>query len=79
MKLIIILILSMSTTVFSKKQEKIVYKKRQKVDLGALSVDGKIVSPGDFTVSDDKQGMSKGLYKRKSYNDRLRMNIEYLF
>ena len=63
----------------SKKRTKISYKKRQKIDLGALLIDGELVSPGDFSVQDEKQKASELLFKRKNHNDRLRINIEYVF
>ena len=79
MKIIIIMSIMTSSFLFAQKtNEKIVYKKRQKIDLGALSIDGKIVSPGDFSVTDDKEGMSKGLFKRKHYHDRISINIEHI-
>ena len=62
-----------------KKKVVIKYQKRQKIDLGALMIDGEIVTPGDFTVDDEKEKASELLYKRKHYNDRLRINIEYVF
>ena len=62
----------------SKKRTKISYKKRQKIDLGALLIDGELVSPGDFSVQDEKQKASELLFKRKNHNDRLRINIEYV-
>ncbi len=63
-----------------KKQKTIIkYKKRQKIDLGALMIDGDVVSPGDFSVEDEKRKASKLLFKRKNYNDRLDINIKYVF
>lgn len=62
-----------------KKRTKISYKKRQQIDLGALLIDGELVSPGDFSVQDEKQKASELLFKRKNHNDRLRINIEYVF
>lgn len=64
---------------FSQRKEKIVYKKRQTIDLGALEIDGELVTPGDFSINDEKEKASELLFKRKNYNDRLRINIEYVF
>ena len=61
------------------RKEKIVYKKRQLIDLGALEIDGELVSPGDFSINNEKEKASELLFKRKNYNDRLRINIEYVF
>ena len=55
------------------------YEKRQKIDLGSLTIDGDIVGPGDFSIEDEKAKESKFLYKRKNFNDRLRINIQYVF
>ena len=55
------------------------YNKRQKIDLGALMIDGDVVSPGDFSVEDEKRKASELLFKRKNYNDRLDINIQYVF
>ena len=62
-----------------KKRTKIQYKQRQKIDLGALVIDGELVSPGDFNIDDEKEKATRLLFKRKNYNDRLRVNIEYVF
>lgn len=58
---------------------KVEYKKRQQIDLGALMIDGELVTPGDFTFDDEKEKASELLFKRKNYNDRLRINNEYVF
>lgn len=81
MKIIIIIfgLLILSTSFAQSKKVKIQYEKRQKIDLGALLIDGELVSPGDFTVDDEKTRASELLFKRKNHNDRLRINIEYVF
>ena len=80
MKLIIIFAILLSTHAYSqKKKEKIVYKKRQVIDLGALEIDGELVTPGDFSINNEKEKASELLFKRKNYNDRLRINIECVF
>ena len=63
----------------TRRREIIKYEKRQKIDLGAIMIDGQVVSPGDFSIQDEKQKASELLYKRKNYNDRLRINIQYVF
>jgi hypothetical protein len=83
MKVILIFIIFLSSFHLqaqkAKGKKKIVYKKRQKIDLGALMIDGELVSPGDFNVDNEKEKATKLLFKRKNYNDRLRINIEYVF
>ena len=61
------------------KRTKIEYKKRQKIDLGALMIDGEVITPGDFSVTDEKQKAKDLIYKRKNYYDRLGINIQYVF
>jgi len=80
MKLIVMMIILIPAVTFAQaKKEKIKYKKRQKIDLGALVIDGELVSPGDFSVDDEKTKATELLFKRKNHNDRLRINIEYVF
>ena len=54
-------------------------QERQKIDLGALLIDGELVSPGDFSIQDENQKATEMLFKRKNHNDRVRINIEYVF
>ena len=80
MKILIVFILLFSNYAFPQKsKQKIVYKKRQVIDLGALEIDGELVTPGDFSINNEKEKASELLFKRKNYNDRLRINIEYVF
>lgn len=80
MKVLILLpILIFGTAYAQSKKVKIQYKKRQKIDLGALMIDGELVSPGDFTIDDEKEKAQKLLFKRRNYNDRLGINIQYVF
>ena len=82
MKLLILIILFLgSINVFSQTKRKTVikYQKRQKIDLGAMMIDGEIVSPGDFSIEDEKEKAQELLFKRKKYNDRLDINIQYVF
>jgi hypothetical protein len=82
MKILLVLMFTMSfinVALAQSKKTKISYKKRQQIDLGALLIDGELVSPGDFSVQDEKQKASELLFKRKNHNDRLRINIEYVF
>lgn len=77
-KATIILLTLLSLAAFGQRKESD-YEKRQKIDLGALTIDGEIVGPGDFSIEDEKAKESKFLYKRKNHNDRLRINIQYVF
>lgn len=80
MKMIVLLVFILSSSAFPQtRKTKIQYQKRQKIDLGALMIDGELVSPGDFSIDNEKQKASKLLFKRKNHNDRLRINIEYVF
>lgn len=73
------LLLFSLSTLAQEKNVKIEYQKRQKINLGALMIDGELVTPGDFTVDDESEKASELMFKRKNYNDRLRINIEYVF
>ena len=80
MKIIILILALVTTSAFAQnKKVKIKYNKRQKIDLGALMIDGEIVSPGDFSIDDEKEKAQRLLFKRRNYNDRLGINIQYVF
>ena len=83
MKIAIMFLLISSAQTYAQSKRivktKVVYQKRQKIDLGQLMIDGDLVSPGDFSVTDEKEKASGLLFKRKNHNDRLRINIEYVF
>ena len=83
MRLAIILLMFISIQSYAQSKRivktKVMYQKRQKIDLGQLMIDGDLVSPGDFSVTDEKEKASGLLFKRKNHNDRLRINIEYVF
>lgn len=82
MKLIILFLMIFSSlNLFAQTKRKTVikYQKRQKIDLGAMMIDGEIVSPGDFSIEDEKEKAQELLFKRKKYNDRLDINIQYVF
>lgn len=71
--------LFLSSAYAQRKKTIIKYEKRQKIDLGALLIDGELVSPGDFSIQDEDQKATEMLFKRKNHNDRVRINIEYVF
>lgn len=79
--ILLLIIFMMSFSVFGQKKTKTIikYEKRQKIDLGALLIDGELVSPGDFSIQDENQKATEMLFKRKNHNDRVRINIEYVF
>lgn len=59
-------------------KEKIIYKyqQRQKVDLGDLEIKGKVLAPGDITVSErDRKRFRRKLYDRKNFEEQTRLNI----
>jgi hypothetical protein len=50
------------------------YEKNQKIDLGSLSVNGKVVTPGDFSITlDDIEPTKLEIYKRKDYFDQVEL------
>jgi hypothetical protein len=71
----LITLLFISGLAFS--EEKIEYEKNQKIDLGALSVEGEVVTPGDFSIdADEKQITELTMFKRKGFMDMLVLKIE---
>lgn len=76
--LLVIGISCLSLNVYGQRKVKIKYKERQTIDLGALNIDGEIVTPGDFTVEDEKQKASELIFKRVNHKDRLKINIDYV-
>ncbi|MDP7321998.1 MAG: hypothetical protein QF441_15435 [Bacteriovoracaceae bacterium] len=68
-----------SINLYAQAKQKVEYKKRQKIDLGALMIDGELVSPGDFSINDEDEKAQELLFKRKNHNDRLDINIQYVF
>tara|TARA_Y100000590_G_C15104735_1_gene782613 strand:- start:251 stop:499 length:249 start_codon:yes stop_codon:yes gene_type:complete len=79
--LMLIIFIFSSVSIFAQTKRKTVikYQKRQKIDLGAMMIGGEIVSPGDFSIEDEKEKAQELLFKRKKYNDRLDINIQYVF
>ncbi len=79
--LVFVLLISVSTSVFSKTEKKIIikYNKRQKVDLSQIIIDAEVVAPIDLNVNIEDKKNHNYLYKRKNYNDRMRMNIRYVY
>lgn len=78
---ITMLLLTMNTQTLAqaKKKIKIQYEKRQKVDLGALSVDGKVVAPGDLSISTEEIYNTNRLFKRTEYRDRAAQELNSLY
>jgi hypothetical protein len=71
-KLILVLNLILLTTVLGKTREvvKYEYEKYQLVDLGALSVKGKIITPTDLSVTNTKFDIIReDLYERVNFID----------
>jgi hypothetical protein len=59
-------------------EEKVIYKyqQRQRVDLGDLEIKGKVLAPGDITVTDrDRKRFRRDLYDRRDFNEKVRLNI----
>lgn len=77
--LFVVLMIFMTDAYAQKTKRNVEYNKRQKIDLGALMIDGEVITPGDFTISTEKEKAKELLYKRKNYYDRLGINIQYVF
>ena len=76
--LLSILLLMFLTFSSVKAEEKIIYKyqKRQKVDLGDLEIKGKVLAPGDITISErDRKRFRRDLYDRREFDFEARMGV----
>jgi hypothetical protein len=51
----------------------------QRIDLGALSVEGEIVTPSDLTIDIETEEGAMILFKRTHYRDRVNMNLQSVF
>lgn len=51
----------------------------QKIDLGALSVEGEIITPEDLIIDSDNQEGAIKIFKRTNYKDRVNLNIQNIF
>jgi hypothetical protein len=58
---------------------KVVYLKREKIDLEDMSIQGSLVTPGDLIIDTEKNTDSEMIFRRNNYNDRLPINIEYVY
>ncbi len=81
--LFLLLVYTPATFAQNKKEvnqkEKVEYTKHRKVDLGALSVEGEIVVPGDFSIDDKEEDETSGIYRRKNYKDRYSIYYKFVF
>ncbi len=79
MRIITVLLTLMFLSNYSvKAKEKVVYKykKRQRVDLGDLEIKGKILAPGDITVSErERKRFRRDLYDRRDFDEIIRLNV----
>lgn len=71
-KFLLVLILTvLAGSVFSKVS--------QKIDLGAMSVEGKLITPSDLTIDSDEDTTNLDLYRRTNYKDHLNLNLQSIF
>jgi hypothetical protein len=52
------------------------YQKRQKVDLGELSVEGNVLTPGDISIDYEENEATMELHKRRTYKDKIKLNLD---
>ncbi|MCB9092130.1 MAG: hypothetical protein H6620_06175 [Halobacteriovoraceae bacterium] len=77
MKRLTVLLMFLSVSAV-KSQEKIIYKyeKHQKVDLGDLQIKGKVLAPGDITISErERKRFRRELYDRREWDQEVRIDI----
>ncbi|MBF0316000.1 MAG: hypothetical protein HQK52_21450 [Oligoflexia bacterium] len=65
-----------SITGESNKKTIIQYQKYQKIDLGALSVDGDVVLSTDVNVNDENLSESLDIYRRSKFVDKINDEIK---
>jgi hypothetical protein len=78
--LLLLLIISLTFSVFA--EEKIIYKYKtyEKFDLGGLKVKGKIIAPTDLTVKTRQTKVFKeNLYEKRNFNKENFEDIQSLF
>ena len=78
---LIVIIISFSATCYaqeSKKKNKVIiqYQQRQKVDLGELSVEGNVLTPGDFSIDYEDSKTTMELHKRRSFKDKIKLILD---
>ena len=75
---ILISIFSISTDLLAQSKKKVIieYQKRQKVDLGELSVEGNVLTPGDISIDYEENEASMELHKRRTYKDKIKLNLD---
>lgn len=72
MKILVFLVFT--CPLFAEENVKIIYKykKYEKIDLGDLSVKGKLMTPGDLSVKKDKRNkFHENLYHRKNFDKEI--------
>ena len=52
------------------------YEKRQKVDLGELSVEGNVLTPGDISIDYEENAATMELHRRRTYKDKIKLNLD---
>ena len=62
----------------TKKNNKVIikYQKRQKVDLGELSVEGNVLTPGDISIDYEENESTMELHKRRTFKDKIKLNLD---
>lgn len=72
----LILLLGFNYAQAQNKKVVIKYQKRQKIDLGELSVEGNVLTPGDISIDYEENEASMELHKRKTYKDKIKLNLD---
>lgn len=70
-----------SYPVLSADKAKVIYKykQNQKIDLGDMEVDGKIIAPGDLSIrKQNRKSFDRELFIRTSYLKEMNSTIKHL-
>ena len=81
MKILIILLMAISTNTFAEEKKNTIYKYKEYevIDLGSMEVKGQIIAPGDLTVNErERKVFKRSLLEKNNFDFENRREIENL-
>lgn len=81
MKIIIILLLTLSLSAVAEEKKNTVYKYKEYevIDLGSMEVKGQIIAPGDLTVNErERKVFKRSLLEKNNFDFENKREIENL-
>jgi hypothetical protein len=49
------------------------------IDLGAISIEGEVITPSDLSIVSDSEESTLELSKRKNYRNKININLHSIF